>query len=106
MDGSGELLGNVVAQHAHPVHSTAQSNALAERFLRSIKTECLDKMIFVGERSLRRALTEFRAHYQRERPHQGLGNEIVGRVEVVRDGDVMATERLGGLLKFYDRQAA
>ena len=81
-------------------------NAFAERFVRSIKTECLDKMVFVGERSLRRALTEFLVHYQRERPHQGLGNEIVGRVEVVRDGDVMATERLGGLLKFYDRQAA
>jgi putative transposase len=48
-------------------------NAYAERFVRSIKDECLDKMIFAGQASLRRAIAEYMAHYQEERNHQGLG---------------------------------
>ncbi len=81
-------------------------NAHAERFVRSAKSECLDKMIFVGERSLRRAISDFAAHYQGERPHQGLDNELLIRAAVMREGEVEVTERLGGLLKFYHRQAA
>ena len=52
-------------------------NAYAERFVRSIKEECLDRMIFVGQGSLRRAVTEFVAHYHHERNHQGLGNRLI-----------------------------
>ncbi len=48
-------------------------NAYAERFVRSIKEECLNRMIFVGQASLRRAVTQFVAHYHEERNHQGLG---------------------------------
>jgi transposase InsO family protein len=55
-------------------------NAHAERFVRSIKSECLDRMIVVGESHLRRAEREFVAHYQRERNHQGLGNELIEQV--------------------------
>lgn len=51
-------------------------NAHAERFVRSIRTECLDQMIFVGRVSLERAIAEYVAHYHGERSHQGLGNEI------------------------------
>ena len=64
-------------------------NAFAERFVRSIKSECLDKMVFVGERSLRRALSEYLVHYQRERPHQGMGNELLARTDVAQNGEVI-----------------
>ncbi len=54
-------------------------NAFAERFVRSIKDECLSRMIFFGEAMLRRALAEFVAHYHAERNHQGLGNRLLLR---------------------------
>ena len=52
-------------------------NSFAERFVRSIKGECLDRMILIGERSLRRAVDQFCRHYHHERNHQGLGNKII-----------------------------
>ena len=52
-------------------------NAYAERFVRSIKDECLDRMIFVGQESLRRAVTEYMEHYHSERNHQGLENRLI-----------------------------
>jgi transposase InsO family protein len=63
-----------------PVHLPARSpdlNAYAERFVRSIKDECLSRMIFFGERSLRNATREFAAHYHAERNHQGLDNRLI-----------------------------
>jgi len=81
-------------------------NAHAERFVRSIRLEFLDQMIFVGRDSLEKAIAEYVAHYHRERSHQGLGNEIPGRVPVQRDGVIQASERIGGLLKYYHRRAA
>jgi putative transposase len=81
-------------------------NAHAERFVRSIRTECLDQMVFVGRRALERALGEYVAHYHGERSHQGLGNEIPARPPARREGPIRVTERLGGLLKYYHRAAA
>jgi transposase InsO family protein len=83
-------------------------NAYAERFARTIKSECLDRMIFFSERSLRRALSEFVKHYHAERNHQGLENRLIEpdrRVGAV-SGDVRCRERLGGLLRYYHRDAA
>ena len=83
-------------------------NAYAERFVRSIKFECLNRMIFIGEASLRRAVAEYVAHYHGERNHQGLNNRLieagpeVGRVT----GNVNCRERLGGMLRYYYRAAA
>ena len=54
------------------VQSTAHANAYAERFVRSIKEECLDRMIPIGERHFRRAVAEYVEHYHQERNHQGL----------------------------------
>ncbi len=80
-------------------------NAFAERWILSIKSECLDRMIFFGERRLREAVGEFVAHYHEERVHQGLGNRRIDpRPE--RAGEVRCDERLGGLLKHYHRAAA
>jgi len=83
-------------------------NAWAERFVRSIKEECLDRMIFFGERALRRAIREYIAHYHRERNHQGLGNQLIEPGEGVGSGEgvVVCRERLGGLLRYYHRRAA
>ena len=83
-------------------------NAHAERFVRSVKEECLDRMIFFGENSLLRALTEFTAQYHGERNHQGLENAIIqpdGRVGSC-EGRIRCRERLGGLIKYYHRDAA
>ena len=83
-------------------------NAHAERFVLSVKTECLSRMILFGEASLRRALSQFLAHYHVERPHQGKGNVILFPEEsanTARAGPVQCRERLGGLLRFYYRGA-
>lgn len=79
-------------------------NAFAERFVLSIKSECLDWMIFFGEDSLRRACPSYLKHYHVERPHQSLGNE---RIEAREPGEceVQGTERLGGILKHESRAA-
>ncbi len=80
-------------------------NAYAERFVLSIKSECLGRMILFGESSLRRAVAEYVAHYHTERAHQGLGNERIEGAVVTADGEVRCRERLGGLLKSYHRAA-
>jgi transposase InsO family protein len=81
-------------------------NAHAERFVRSIKSECLDQMIFLGRESLVRAITEYAAHYHEERSHQGIGNVLLSGAEPQGEGIVGARERLGGLLHYYHRQVA
>jgi len=83
-------------------------NAFAERFVRTIKEECLNCMIFFGETMLRHAATEFAIHYHQERPHQGLGNRLIDPRENPGHtiGVVTSHERLGGLLKYYDRKTA
>ena len=80
-------------------------NAYAERFVRSIKDECLDRMILFGEPALVRALREFVAHYHAERNHQGIDNELIERSPPSSQGSVVCRERLGGLLQFYERAA-
>jgi putative transposase len=83
-------------------------NAYAERWVRSVKEECLSKLILFGERSLRRALTEYVAHFHVERNHQGKGNVLLFPSVAVRHrmGTVRVHDRLGGLLRYYDRAAA
>jgi transposase InsO family protein len=81
-------------------------NAYAERFVRSIKSECLERMIFIGSGSLERAIREFAEHYNVERPHQGLGNRMIRGSRPESKGTVGMSERIGGLLKYYFRRAA
>ena len=81
-------------------------NAFAERFVLSIKSECLERMVFVGERHLRRAIDEYVEHYHIERPHQGLANELIYEVPECCEGPVHRRERLGGMLSSYYREAA
>jgi hypothetical protein len=83
-------------------------NAYIERYMRSMKSECLNKFIFFGEKSLHRAVKEFAQHYHSERNHQGIDNSIIDPGdEVGRErGDIQCNERLGGMLKYYYRDAA
>jgi transposase InsO family protein len=90
----------------HTAYQAPNMNAYAERFVRSIKSECLDQLIFLGRESLVRAIAEYVAHYHDERSHQGIGNEIVSGAVHQIDGNVEVKERLGGLLKYYYREAA
>ena len=83
-------------------------NAYAERWVRSVKEECLSKVVLFGERSLRRALNEYVEHYHAERNHQGKGNVLLfpRGTHICRDGPVQCRERLGGLLRYYHQEAA
>jgi len=83
-------------------------SAHLERFMRSIKSEALSRMIFFGERSVRHATISFLAHYHQERNHQGLGNRIIEPgVELGQGrGPVLCRERLGGTLRYYYCDAA
>jgi hypothetical protein len=96
-----------------PIQPPARSpnlNAFAERWVRSVKQECLSKLILIGEASLRRALVEFVEHYHTERNHQGKGNVLLfpadeERQRRRRSKSVACRERLGGVLKYYCRAA-
>ena len=86
-------------------------NPHAERFVRTIREECLAHFVIFGERHLRHLVREFVAHYQGERFHQGLGGQLVKPAEEPRNdngsgGAVRRRSRLGGTLNFYHRGAA
>jgi Integrase core domain len=82
-------------------------NAYAERFVRSIKEECLNRVIPLGEGHLRLLGREYVEHYHRERNHQGLDNRLLQQAPLPRRAatHVQRRDRLGGLLNFYHREA-
>jgi transposase InsO family protein len=83
-------------------------NAYAERFVRSVKEECLDRVVPIGPAMLRRALRDYVAHYHGERNHQGLANQLIEArpCTAARAGTIRRSSRLGGMLNYYDRCAA
>ena len=84
-------------------------NASAERWVRSVKEECLSRLILCGEGSLRYALTQYVAHFHHERNHQGKGNVLLFPMvsaDSEYQGLIQCRERLGGLLKYYTCEAA
>jgi putative transposase len=85
-------------------------NAICERWIRSVREECLSKLILFGERALGHVLDEYVAHHQHERNHQGKGNVVLFPRAEDRIGEehghILVRERLGGMLNFYHRQAA
>ena len=89
-----------------PAHAP-NCNAYAERFVRSIKEECLHRVVLLGERHLRRSIEEFVAHYHAERNHQGLGNELIRPLNGTDGhGAVRRRPRMGGVLNVYYQAAA
>ena len=106
-----DFRGHLDREDVKPVRSPARApncNAYAERFVRSIKYECLDRMILFGEASLRRAHKEYVVHYHTERNHQGVGNRLLEPLAMVGSSNdpIYCRERLGGMLNFYYREAA
>jgi transposase InsO family protein len=82
-------------------------NAYAERFVGSIRRECLDRVIPLGERHLREVVHQYIVHYNAERNHQGLGNRLLEpAIAANASGPIQRRQRLGGLLSFYHREAA
>jgi hypothetical protein len=83
-------------------------NSHLERFWRSLREDCLDRMIFFGEESLRRAVHAYVSHFHKERNHQGLENRLIEPGEEVgcKSGVIQCREHLGGVLRYYYRQAA
>jgi transposase InsO family protein len=83
-------------------------NAFIERFFRSLKSECLARLIPLGEDGLRHAIGEYLIHFHTERPHQGLDGAIIDPDPTPRAavGPVHCRQRLGGILKHYQREAA
>jgi hypothetical protein len=103
----------VKSSHVDPLKLPARSpnlNAYAERWVKSVKEECLSKLILFGEKSLRRALCEYLIHFHTERNHQGKDNVLLFPVATKAgnraERSVSCKERLGGLLKYYHREAA
>jgi transposase InsO family protein len=104
----GELLKSCDVKTVKLPVRSPNLNAYAERFVSSIKSECLAQIIPLGEHHLRKAVREYTQHYHVERNHQGLNNELIEKPsdEPNVDGAVECQERLGGILKYYYRRAA
>jgi putative transposase len=83
-------------------------NAHIERFMRSLKEDCLERLILFGEESLRNAVAEYLIHFHAERNHQGLQNRLIqpGPEAKISRGKIECRNRLGGMMKFYYRKAA
>src|SRR5262245_23232168 len=101
-DGCRAMLGAAGVRIVRTPFQAPNANAYAERFVRSIREECLDRLILFGERSLRHALQEFVVHYHQERNHQGVGNDLIAPITCAngRPG-IHCRDRLGGLLRDY-----
>jgi hypothetical protein len=108
------FLGILGARGVESVKIPAQSpncNPHAERFVRTIKYECLNQFIIFGERHLRRLIKEFVEYYMTERFHQGLGGQLIRKQLAPTNhnsatGKVVRRSRLGGMLNYYSREAA
>jgi putative transposase len=108
---SAEFRGFVAREGIEIVRLPARSanlNAFSERFVRSIKEECLARMIFLGKASLQHAITRYMEHYHGERNHQGRENRLLRPVAADHDVNALVKrrERLGGMLSHYHQRAA
>jgi transposase InsO family protein len=101
-----EVLQDAGIEVAVTPYMALNCNAYAERFVLSIKSECLDRMLFFGRRRFLRAVEAYIEHYNEDRPHQGIGNVPISGASDLRLGRVRCRERLGGILKSYYRASA
>ena len=102
-----QWLGDAGVRIVRTPPSAPNCNAYAERFVRSVKEECLNRVVPLGEWHLRQTLHEFATHYHRERNHQGLANELIDRPPAPQtSGAIRRRQRIGGILSCYYRAAA
>ena len=110
-EGFASILESESVELIHTPVRSPNMNPFAERWVLSIKSECLDHFIVFGEAHLRHIINEYLKHYNEERPHQGLSNvplpDAAGETSTLAfpSGEVVCEERLGGLLKHYRRAA-
>jgi len=99
-------LGDAGIRVVQTPYRAPNANAYAERFVRSIKEECLDRVIPFVENHLRRTIAEYIEHYHRERNHQGIENMLIaGAPAPGLLGRIRRRPRLGGVLNYYERAA-
>jgi transposase InsO family protein len=108
---TGAFVEILTSSGVRPIRLPSRSpnlNAYAERFVRSIKEECLNRVVLLGERHLCLVVQEYIEHYHGERNHQGLDNRLVerARAPVNPGAKIRRRERIGGLLSYYHRDAA
>lgn len=103
-----ELLGGVGAKVLRLPARSPNLNAYVERWILGAKSECLDRLILLGEGHLRHAVAEYVVHFHGERNHQGLGSAIIDPEPGLGgdEGPIVRRKRLGGLLSYYHRRAA
>ena len=99
------ILKSAGVEHIKSMPMAPNFSPFIERFIRSIKHECLNRMLIFGETHLRHCINEYISHYHSERAHQSLDNNIIAPLPQ-GTGEIECHERLGGLLKFYRRAAA
>jgi putative transposase len=99
-----------VAERVHVIHTPVRapnSNAFAERWVRTVRNECLDRLLIFNEAHLRRVLREYIAYYNTARPHQALAQQTpIPRPNSTTDGPVRRRPVLGGIQNDYYRDAA
>jgi transposase InsO family protein len=102
-----KMLGGVGMRSVKLPPRSPNLNAYAERFVRTIKEACLDRMILFGGKALRKVVREFVEHYHRERNHPGIGNRLITSEACSSDrrGAIQRRQRLGGMLNYYYRAA-
>jgi len=84
-----------------------QGNAYSERFVRSVKEECLSRLVFFGEDHLRKTLSIFSGYYRHRRNHQGIANKLIEPPEFFPSvGRIRCQKQLDGMLNYYYRKAA
>jgi hypothetical protein len=106
-DAFKAVLAGADIEVVHCPPSAPDCNSIAERWVRSVRDEVVDQMIFSGTGSLDRPLEACATFHNQERPHQGVGNTLIAPRDSVgsREGPVCVRERIGGLLRFYYRRA-
>jgi transposase InsO family protein len=106
-EGFRDILSAVGVKAVRLPPQSPNLNAYLERFMRTVKAECLNRMIFFGETGLHRTIDEFVSHYHGERNHQGLGNRLIEAGPEVGSpvGAIRCRRRLGGMLRYYYRAA-
>jgi putative transposase len=88
------------------VASTTRANAIAERWVRSVREECLDQLLIINQAHLTQVLREYADYYNSARPHQGLDQQAPIPIQRTRTGDIHRQDMLGGVLHDYYRKSA
>ena len=88
-------------------HRAPTANAFAERWVRTVREDCLDQLLIWNEAHLRRVLKEYVTYYNTRRPHQGLGQDTPEGLGIVSlEGEIRRRDVSGGIIHDYYRHAA